>query len=403
MRVISYSVGWKKPFLISLISTLMLNSYLGMFLVYPIYLKIVGIDSIKIGFLMGLFYVANMAIRPIGSMVLERLSMKKASFLAFFFLFISAIGLIFSLSPKIIALWRLLGGLGYGIGTVSLTAYQSIIVPERIRGSSFAWISVCYVSPQLLFVPIASHFIKIGHYMAYLSMFLIFSVLFILASQFLNEIKDINLEECNSYNNNAPSWGTYRELLKTKGIFTYIISILTFSIINGTILMYATTLLYEKGLHPSLFLSINASVAMIIRIVGNRMLNQLNRYRWLGLSLLIMIFSTFLMGHSSKSVHFILLSITYGSGMAISFPFLLAIASDITVLSLRPKASALAWLTMDFGYVLSPIIIGITSHVKDISFSFKILSIFCLPTALLISYLWKQFLTEKRLNETIRP
>lgn len=392
MKSKSYPVGWKSPFLISLISTLMLNSYLSMFLVYPIYLKIVGINPLQIGILMGLFYIANMIVRPIGSTILEHLSMKKASFLAFLLLLVSSIGLTLSLSPKAIALWRLLGGLGYGIGTVSLTAYQSLIVPSRIRGSSFAWISVCYVSPQLLFVPIASYFIKIGYHTAYLSMFLIFSTLFMLSSLFLSEIKYISLEENNSHTPTA--WGTYKELLRTKGIFVYIVSIITFSIVNGTILMYATSLLYEKGLNPSLFLSINASVALFIRIVCNKLLNRLNRYRWLGLSLLLMVVSTFLMGYSSKNLHFILLSITYGSGMAISFPFLLAIASDITPLNLRPKASAIAWIMMDLGYVLAPMIIGLTSSIKDISFSFKIVSSICLLPTLLIDFLWRNFLKQ---------
>lgn len=392
MKSKSYPVGWKSPFLISLISTLMLNSYLSMFLVYPIYLKIVGINPLQIGILMGLFYIANMIVRPIGSTILEHLSMKKASFLAFLLLLVSSIGLTLSLSPKAIALWRLLGGLGYGIGTVSLTAYQSLIVPSRIRGSSFAWISVCYVSPQLLFVPIASYFIKIGYHTAYLSMFLIFSALFMLSSLFLSEIKYISLEENNSHTPTA--WGTYKELLRTKGIFVYIVSIITFSIVNGTILMYATSLLYEKGLNPSLFLSINASVALFIRIVCNKLLNRLNRYRWLGLSLLLMVVSTFLMGYSSKNLHFILLSITYGSGMAISFPFLLAIASDITPLNLRPKASAIAWIMMDLGYVLAPMIIGLTSSIKDISFSFKVVSSICLLPTLLIDFLWRNFLKQ---------
>lgn len=386
----SYLINWRYPFLISLISTLMLNSYLSMFLIYPIYLKIVGINPLQIGLLMSLFYIANMIVRPIGSSILERLSIRKASLAAFLLLVVSSIGLMSSVSPRAIALWRLLGGLGYGVGTVSLTAYQSLIVPSRVRGSSFAWISVCYVSPQLLFVPIASQFIKVGNYTSYLLMFLIFSVLFMLTSLFLREIKYINLEEGSS--NAQMVWGRYRELFKIRGIFTYITSIITFSIINGTILMYATTLLYEKGLPPSLFLSINAFIALFIRVVCNKILNQLNRYRWIGLSLLLMVISTFLMGYSSKTLHFLLLSVTYGSGMAVSFPFLLAIASDITPLNLRPKASAVAWITMDLGYIIAPTIVGFTSYIEGISFSFKVISLLCsLPTAF-VSFLWRRFL-----------
>ncbi|KUK13611.1 MAG: Major facilitator superfamily MFS_1, partial [bacterium 42_11] len=149
---------------------------------YPIYLQIVGINPLQIGILMSLFYVANLVIGPTGSIILERFSIRKASLLTSFFIIVSSIGLALTTDSKIIAFLRLLSGLGYGIGTVFLTAYQSLIVPERVRGGSFAWISVCYVSPQLFFVPIASYFIKSGLYKAYLLMFLAFSILFFLVS-----------------------------------------------------------------------------------------------------------------------------------------------------------------------------------------------------------------------------
>lgn len=361
-----------------------------MFLIYPIYLTKIGINPIYIGMLMSLFYLANMAVRPVGSTILEILSIRKAAWLTFLLLLISSIGLTFSIDPKLIGLCRLLGGLGYGIGTVSLTAYQSLIVPERIRGGAFAWISVFYVSPQLLFVPIASYFLKTNRDVLYLLMFSLFSILFLLTALFLTDIKNIKIEDDNS--KNSIVWGSYRELFRVRGIFTYIISILAFSMINGTILMYVSSLSNEKGLNPSLFLSTNASVALMIRIAGNRIMNQLNRYRWLGISLLSMAISTFLLGYSSNSIHLVLLSLTYGSGMAISFPFLLAIASDITPISLRPKASAVAWIMMDLGYILAPLIIGFTSSTRDISYSFKFISLLLLPIILLVSFLWRRFL-----------
>jgi len=66
MKKASKKRNWQKAFLVSLFSTLMLNSYLAMFLIYPIYLQIIGIDPLQIGMLMSLFYIANMMIRPYG-------------------------------------------------------------------------------------------------------------------------------------------------------------------------------------------------------------------------------------------------------------------------------------------------------------------------------------------------
>ncbi len=383
---------WKREFKLSLLTTFMLTSFVAMYFIYPVYLEKIGVSAKYIGFIMSVFSVSTLVARPFGSFFIENLGIKKAVSLAFFFVFISCMGLLFASKPFYLLLFRFIAGLGFGVGGVSLMAYQSLIIPKGVRGGSFAWISVSYVLPQLVFLPVADFFISSDKYIFYKLMFLVFGVLFFVFGVLLREINYKNLILDSEVAD--VKWGSYKDLLKYRGIFTYCVACFVFAVVNGNILMYSSSLASEKGLVASLFLSVNALVALAVRIFGNKILNRLNRFKWVGITLLVMAVSKLFLSYASSNLYLVVCALFYGVGMAISFPFLLAIASDLVPVNLRPKASTLTWFIMDVGWILGPVIVGHISWCYSVAFAFKIVAILSIFPILWIEYSFKRLVKE---------
>lgn len=376
------SSGWIWPFVVSLLCTLWANSYVVMFFFYPLYLRTVGLEPWWIGLAMGSFYGATALVRPTGGVALERLGWRKTALVSFALMFISSLGVFAARGPLGVVASRVLGGFGYGLALVALTAYQSVVVPARARGGSFAWVSVCYVLPQVVFLPLVELSFARGHYLPYRASFSLFSLLFLFFSLRLKEVGEVELEE-----EGLGDWGGFGELLGVEGLFVYLFAAFLFGAINGTVLMFTSTLASERGLSSSLFLSLNALVAMSARVVGNKLLNRANRFLWLGPSLAAMVAALGLLPSASTNSQMAAVSVLYGFGMAVSFPFVLAMASDLVPLRLRPKASSLAWVFMDLSWLLVPLLVGAVSSSWGVPSAFRLVFFSSIPSLIALELL----------------
>jgi len=375
--------GWVWPFVISLLCTLWANSYVVMFFFYPVYLRKVGLEPWWIGLAMGSFYGATAVVRPTGGVALERMGWRRTAFLSFALMFLSSLGVFGARGPVGVLASRVLGGFGYGLALVALTAYQSVVVPARARGGSFAWVSVCYVLPQVVFLPLVEISFARDFHLPYRASFSIFSLLFLVFSLRLREVGEVELEE----GVGLGDWGGFGELLRTEGLFVYLFASFLFGAINGTVLMFTSTLASERGLSSSLFLSLNALVAMSARVFGNSLLNRANRFLWLGPSMGAMVAALGLLPAASTNLQMAAVSALYGLGMAVSFPFVLAMASDLVPLRLRPKASSLAWVFMDLSWLLVPLLVGAVSSSWGVSSAFRLVFVSSIPSLAVLELL----------------
>lgn len=348
----------RRTFLYSLLVTFFINAFLTLFFLFPAALQRQAMPLSLIGWVMGVASVGALLSRPIGSTVTETLGLIRSLLVLCLGLIVVSIPLIWVRTFWPLFFLRAAGGFLFGMAVVALTTYQAFAIPVKQRGSTFAWIGIAYVAPQLVVLPAAEWFVTRGRidlYMGLAPLFALLTFLFALALPHPPAAADNDLSPA------APSeapWGSWADILAIPGFWPLVLATFTFAMLNGTTLQYLPVFIKDQGLIASSFLVVNSATALTVRLFAYRLMDRLNRPRAIGLILTGMGTALFLLHWADSHAAFIAGGLLYGMFMGIGFPIILALAPDIFPPRLTPKGVSTSMLAMDAGFILAPIVAG---------------------------------------------
>lgn len=348
----------RRTFLYSLLVTFFINAFLTLFFLFPAALQRQAMPLSLIGWVMGVASVGALLSRPIGSTVTETLGLIRSLLVLCLGLIVVSIPLIWVRTFLPLLFLRAAGGFLFGMAVVTLTTYQAFAIPVKQRGSTFAWIGIAYVAPQLVVLPLAEWFVTRGRidlYMGLAPLFALLTFLFALALPPPPAAAD------NDRSSAAPSeapWGSWADILAIPGFWALVLATFTFSMLNGTTLQYLPVFIKDQGLIATSFLVVNSATALTVRLFAYRLMDRLNRPRAIGLILTGMGTALFLLHWADSHAAFIAGGLLYGMFMGIGFPIILALAPDIFPPRLMPKGVSISMLAMDAGFILAPIFAG---------------------------------------------
>ena len=348
----------RRTFLYSLLVTFFINAFLTLFFLFPAALQRQAMPLSLIGWVMGVGSVGALLSRPIGSTMTETLGLIRSLLVLCLGLIVVSIPLIWARTFWPLFFLRAGGGFLFGMAVVTLTTYQAFAIPVKQRGSTFAWIGIAYVAPQLVVLPLAEWFVTRGRidlYMGLAPLFALLTFLFALALPPPPAAADKDRSPA------APQetpWGSWADILVIPGFWALVLATFTFAMLNGTTLQYLPAFIKDQGLIASSFLVVNSATALTVRLFAYRLMDRLNRPLAIGLILTGMGTALFLLHWADSHAAFIAGGLLYGMFMGIGFPIILALAPDIFPPRLMPKGVSISMLAMDAGFVLAPIFAG---------------------------------------------
>ncbi|MDR1978726.1 MAG: MFS transporter [Synergistaceae bacterium] len=364
-------------------TTWAIYSYSNVFFMLAPYLDLKGFSSEFAGILVGGFYAATTFARPLGGWIVERAGIRRTLVVSAFLclgivLFMFVAGSFWALLSI-----RLAMGCAFGVFVVALTTYQSLVIPEEIRGLAFALITLGSLACLFTVVPFADWLLARGRTSLFLGI-PVFMAGFCVVLSF-------RLPPLSGGPSAAPEkWGTWSELYRDTPSWRMVTSCVLFGLCDASI-VYLPTLALAMGLVPSAFVVANGLGALAIRIWGREFFNRYPRYVFAGPSLLVMAFFLYLTTVATSNLWLFICGFLYGVGMGYGYPAHLALIGDLAPARLRAKSSSLVHFCYDVSWFILPVYVGFASPTIGEIGAFKLLALFNIASGVGITMMWMRY------------
>lgn len=343
-----------------------------------------GYSPRMIGPLLGVLYVAVMAMRPLGGWILERFGVRRGLVAGGLVCLAGCMLLYFARSPGAIVAGRLLVGAGISVYSTGVFAYQALVVPAEIRAASFAIVVTGGMLPLATVAPIAEWLIARGLTDAYLLMGPLICLLCVWLGARVGPAENEG-PRIPAVSPGPEAWGSYGELFQSRKFLVLIASAFFISLVDATIVSISV-FARSQGVAVSYYMIANAIAAVLVRAPGARLLNAVPRPKYLVPLALLLPLSLLYLALWPSNVSFLLGGAVCGFGIGAVWPMLLASVSDILPAKLRPKGTATMVLCYDSCWFLTPLLVGYISQAGSMAMAYAILSAVSL-VALSVLYL----------------
>ena len=344
------------------ILTFLVFSNTAFFFMYPIYLSAMDVSKTATGFIMGMYSVASLVVRPLAGKAIDRVGEKPVLISGLFLIF--ACSLLYHVVPGTVGaiyILRIFHGIGFSAFIAATFSAIAKFIPSEVRGRAFSYNGASMLA-ALGFVPLAGEHLMdaFGHPAIFhggaATTFLAFSLLLLTRKWEKIEAK--------------PGPFRYIEILENRSFFFVLIAMILFIDAQATVLNYFPLYAKTIGVRGGLFLGLSLGLAVAIRLFGGSILDRYSK-----LLIIRICFVLFGMGiiffYKLDSFFFYILSIIlYGSGLGYIFPALNAIGAEQG--SFAQKAGIMSILTMvvDGGFILGSIFSGGLSDMIGLSNTF---------------------------------
>jgi MFS family permease len=377
------------------LATFGIYAFTEVYYLFANYLAELGMSSARAGVLVGAFFASTILCRPFGGVITERLGVRRTMIAAACLCGAGSLGLLGAGTsfPAIFAA-RVVMGAGFSLFLVALATYQGLAIPEQVRGSFFALTCVGSIAPLFTILPTAEVLLFSGHVRLYLGLAPLAAVLCFAMS--------FSLEPLDASGALPKNWGTFAELMGSRGYPTLLLSALCFSLPDAAI-VYVARMASEAGLSPSAFMIPVALAAIGVRVFGRDLLDRIPRTSVAAPAFALMGVALFGASYGASTFVLAFFGTLYGVGVGYAHPIHLALVSDIAAPSLRAKGTSLLYLTMDIAWFVVPLGLGFLGGITGLPDAFRAAAFVTLGAAVGIHLLWLRVEKTRSVGKSSEP
>lgn len=356
------------------------NAY---FLFGPYY-ESLGATPQRAGLFLSAFYMVTLFCRLLGSVVMERLDIRRTLIGSALLCAAATAGIALTLGGGAsLLIFRALSGIFFSVFIVATVAAQSILLDEKSRGIGFALFTTGSMLPLATVVPLCEWLLRND-----LGVFYVWVPVAISLGCAAVSRKVDNLQHSGQKKND---WGTYRELFSTRGFTALLLTVLAMSFADAATLSVAS-LAGERGVSVSFFMIASAVSAVVIRTLGFHFMSLLPRTIIAAPAVAMMGFAMVGLSFSSSSWMFAFFGMVFGLAVGIAYPTNFSLVGDLMAARCHPKATGLVLLVDDIGWIISPLIYGFLSPLFGVSNSYRFMGllVFVSASAIFWKY-WRVF------------
>lgn len=380
---------WRGRIILILLTYFSVFSYSHIFFMLPPFLRNIGFQPQCVGWIISAFYLAATVTRPSAGWFIERIGIRKTMVTAGSICFFSSLSLALTRhTPAVLYFIRLFMGAGFSVFVVATTTYQSLVIPEQIRGTAFSITSIGGVLTSFTVIPLSEFFICRGWNLPYLLMAPVAALAAICMAFFLPPVQD----ELSFSQQNKTS---YLMLFKETPVKFLLISCLFLGLTDASI-AYVSSLALGRGLNPSIFMMAISVGAIIVRLFCTGVYRHFSRMMIAAPSFGGMGLALFGASFANSNIVIALFGLLYGAVVGYGYPTHLALIGDMIPERFRGRASSMVYFSMDISWTLLPIYIGYASALVGISWAFRGFSLFACGASFFVYFLvWKR-ISEKK-------
>jgi len=364
-------------------SYFVIYGFLSVYYLLARFLEIRGLPSQTAGIVVSAFFGACTLARPFGGAVTERMGVRHTMIGASLLCILGGSLFLFA-EPHfmLLALCRILMGVGASLFLVALTTYQTFVIPEEVRGRFFALVSLGSVAPLFTTVPLCEFLLARGMFATYLGIAPFMGMCCFALSFSLPSLETFGVEY-----HRAQAWGSYAELFRTRGFPILLCSALLFALADSSVL-YLSNLLHQVGLEVSPFLAATAAGSISVRLFCQGVLQRYSRGMMMPPATAFMGIALLAAPHLSGPLSVGFCGLLFGMGMGIGFPTLFALVADLVPGKLRPKGTSMVYFSLDASWVLLPLFMGFASPGMGQTNAFHLLALAILVGCFVASLFW---------------
>jgi MFS family permease len=322
------------------------------------------------GWIIGIYSLAALLIRPLGGWLLENFGIRKILVwsaalsvigCSLFFtsesdallligrnMSIAAFGIDLIEPAALLLVGRAMSGAAFGIYSMGLFSHQALCVSEKRRGAMFSLLVAGSILPMGAIAPLGEWLLYSSRNMIYLAIGPALSLLCCFFGGRVNEAAE-------QVEPSAPR--SYSALFSHRPFLFLVITGAVIALVDA-LLITLSLLAADKGLVISYFLAAAAVTAFVVRLPGATILNALPRVPLLAPCGILMALSMILVSFFPSNGALIAGGILFGAGLGAGWPMYHALISDLLQIQLRPKGTAMALLLYDIGFFITPLIVG---------------------------------------------
>lgn len=356
------------------------NAY---FLFGPFY-ESLGATPQRAGLFLSAFYMVTLFCRPLGSIVMERLDIRRTLIGSALLCAASTAGIALTLGGGAsLLVFRALSGIFFSVFIVATVAAQSILLDEKSRGIGFALFTTGSMLPLATVVPLCEWFINGGFGSLYVWTPVIISLLCAAVGWMVSDLNYTGKEKS--------AWGSYSGLFQTNGFAVLLLTAITMSFADAGTLSVAS-LAGERGVSVSYFMIASAAAAVAIRTLGFSLMSRAPRVKIAAPAVALMGFSLFGLAFCSSALAFTCFGALFGLAVGVAYPTNFSLVGDLMPPQYHPKATGLVLLVIDVGWIISPLICGFLAPVLGVSNTYRFtgLLVFTAAAAIYWKY-WRLF------------
>ena len=359
----------------------------------PMYLEWAGVRGPEmVGWILGAYYAASTFPRPFLAQLVERFPLRKVLMASAVLCGVGGMGLALSgSSVPLLIFWRTLSGFAFGLYLVALTTYQTMVIPDEVRGGAFALVAVGAMAPFVISLPLGDWFLHKGSFSFYIWMGPVLAVVSGFIACILRPVGTTG-----GGKEQKEQWGRWTDLLRLRPLQVLLVSTVLYGLTDAAIIS-VTPLAMDKNLVPSAFMVSFAAGALLIRILGFKILDLFPRYGTAAVVIAVNAAALFGTSFAGSNRAFAFWGFFYGLGVGVGFPLYLALIGDVAPQSLRPKATALVWFILDGCFFVTPVLMGYLTSCFGAPGAFRLLPgiiFFCAPA--LYWFLWRPLMGNKK-------
>jgi len=364
-------------------SYFVIYGFLSVYYLLARFLEIRGLPPQSVGVVVSVFFGACTLARPFGGAVTERLGVRRTMIGASLMSVLGGVLFLFAgFHLSLLALCRILMGVGASLFLVALTTYQTYVIPEEVRGRFFALVSLGSVAPLFTTVPLCEFLLARGMFTAYLAVAPLMGMCCFFLSFSLPPLETFGVEY-----HRTQIWGSYGELFRTRGFPVLLCSALLFALADSSVL-YLSNLLHEVGLEVSPFLGATAAGSVSVRLFCQGILQRYSRGMMMPPATACMAIALLAAPHLSGPLSVGFCGFLFGIGMGVGFPTVFALVADLVPGKLRPKGTSMVYFSLDASWVLLPLFMGFASPGMGQTNAFHFLALAILLGCFVASLFW---------------
>jgi len=331
----------------------------------PIYLSQLGSNKVEIGVLIGILAVSSLVLRPFVGRALLKIPEKNFLIAGTLFYASASAGYLFAQPFWPFLTVRVFQGIGLALSSTALFTLIANISPEAHRGQSLGYFLLTHNISSAI-APTLGMFL-INHFG--------FTVLFLvclglsLGSLFI--ISQLGRRELPSLEDSSVENGS---LFSRKALPPSIIGFFFFFILGALHAFFPLYAIDHGMANPGLFFSTIATMLVLGRSLGGKILDLYRRETVILPCLITYIIAMVLLAFSKTLPMFIFVAVIWGIGHSFLFPSLVAYVLDCVGTSPGPAMGTFTAIS-DLGMCLGPVVMGIILHTTSYQTMFLCLAL----------------------------